>query len=189
MSTMQKILPRVRPSAASAFSSTLQATMGIWTRRVQGQALGGVGILLDRAGKDDYHAAMWAQGFGGPLGFGVLDDLEGNDHYYCGGMWRDSYYPRRRVMKPGPGHWRWTPGRGRGGIGVILDGSGDDVYEYDYFGKAAVTGSHGIRPRFLRQRSPIGRNAKGIRRQPSYPNDVRSLHLRVRLPLCPWFLL
>ena len=103
-------------------------------RRVQGQALGGVGILLDRAGKDDYHAAMWAQGFGGPLGFGVLDDLEGDDHYYCGGMWRDSYYPET------PGYEAWGQGVGAGlrgvadgGIGVILDGSGDDVYEYDYF--------------------------------------------------------
>ena len=103
-------------------------------RRVQGQALGGVGILLDRAGKDDYHAAMWAQGFGGPLGFGVLDDLEGNDHYYCGGMWRDSYYPET------PGYEAWGQGVGAGlrgvadgGIGVILDGGGDDVYEYDYF--------------------------------------------------------
>ncbi len=103
-------------------------------RRVQGQALGGLGILLDRAGKDDYHAAMWAQGFGGPLGFGVLDDLEGDDHYYCGGMWRDSYYPET------PGYEAWGQGVGAGlrgvadgGIGVILDGGGDDVYEYDYF--------------------------------------------------------
>jgi hypothetical protein len=51
-------------------------------RRCQGQALGGLGILLDRAGRDRYHAAMWAQGFGAPLGFGVLEDLDGNDHYY-----------------------------------------------------------------------------------------------------------
>ena len=77
-------------------------------RRVQGQALGGVGILLDRAGKDDYHAAMWAQGFGGPLGFGVIDDLAGDDHYYCGGMWRTSYYPTT------PGYEAWGQGIGAG---------------------------------------------------------------------------
>jgi hypothetical protein len=105
-------------------------------RRTQGQALGGVGILLDKAGNDDYRAAMWTQGFGGPLGFGVLDDLEGNDHYYCGGMWRTSYYPET------PGYEGWGQGVGAGlrgvtsgGIGVILDGIGDDVYEYDYFGQ------------------------------------------------------
>ncbi len=103
-------------------------------RRVQGQALAGVGLLLDRSGKDDYHAAMWAQGFGGPLGFGLIDDVGGNDHYYCGGMWRTSYYPETR------GYEAWGQGVGAGlrgvtsgGIGVILDGGGDDLYEYDYF--------------------------------------------------------
>ncbi len=101
-------------------------------RRVQGQSIGGIGMLVDRGGNDDYHAAMWAQGFGGPLGFGLLDDLSGNDHYYCGGMWRDSY-PET------PGYEGWGQGVGAGirqvadgGIGVILDGAGDDVYEFDY---------------------------------------------------------
>jgi len=102
-------------------------------RRVQGNAIGGIGILLDRAGKDDYHAALWAQGVGGPLGFALLDDLSGNDHYYCGGQWRNSYYPET------PGMEGWGQGVGEGirqvadgGIGVILDGAGDDVYEFDY---------------------------------------------------------
>jgi len=101
-------------------------------RRVQGHAMGGLGILLDRAGDDTYHAAMWAQGFGAPLGFGVLDDLDGKDHYYAGGLYLDSY-PET------PGYEGWSQGVGagirqvaNGGIGVILDGGGDDVYEYDY---------------------------------------------------------
>lgn len=105
-------------------------------RRVQGQALAGLGVLLDRAGKDQYRAAMWGQGFGGPLGFGVLDDLGGDDHYYCGGKWRTSYYPKT------PGYEGWGQGIGAGlrgvacgGIGVILEGAGDDLYEYDYFGQ------------------------------------------------------
>jgi hypothetical protein len=101
-------------------------------RRVQGSALGGMGILIDRSGDDHYRAAMWAQGFGGPLGFGLLDDIDGDDHYYAGGMWRDSY-PET------PGYEGWSQGVGAGirqvadgGIGVILDGAGDDVYEFDY---------------------------------------------------------
>ena len=105
-------------------------------RRVQAQAVGGVGILIDRAGSDRYHAAMWAQGFGGPLGFGMLDDLEGADHYYGGGLYLNSYLDDDA---PTPGYEGWSQGVGaglravcNGGIGVILDGGGDDVYEYDY---------------------------------------------------------
>lgn len=101
-------------------------------RRVQGQAIGGLGVLVGHGGKNDYHAAMWAQGFGGPLGFGLLDNVTGNNHYYCGGMWRDSY-PET------PGYEGWGQGVGagirqvgNGGIGVILDGGGENVYEFDY---------------------------------------------------------
>lgn len=101
-------------------------------RRVQGHALGGVGLLIDRSGHDDYRAAMWAQGFGAPLGFGLLDDIEGDDHYFSGGNWPDSY-----EETPGLEGWGQGVGAGirqvaNGGIGVILDGSGDDVYEFDY---------------------------------------------------------
>ncbi len=76
-------------------------------RRVQGQALGGLGVLIERGGGNDFHAAMWAQGFGGPLGFGLLDCNVGNNHYYCGGMWRDSY-PET------PGYEGWGQGVGAG---------------------------------------------------------------------------
>ena len=73
-------------------------------RRVQGQALGGIGILIDREGNDRYHAAMWAQGFGGPLGFGLLDDLAGNDHYSLGGLYPNSFKPET------PGYEGWGQG-------------------------------------------------------------------------------
>lgn len=101
-------------------------------RRAQGQALGGIGLLVDRQGRDRYHAAMWAQGYGGPLGFGVLEDTAGDDRYYAGGLFPDSY-PET------PGYEGWSQGVGSGlrqvasgGIGVILDGGGDDEYEFDY---------------------------------------------------------
>ena len=100
----------------------------------QGSCLAGVGILIDYGGNNaiaasaacrdrpwaasasssaaaasnDYHAAMWAQGFGGPLGFGLLDDLGGDDHYYCGGMYPNSYKPET------PGYEGWGQGVGAG---------------------------------------------------------------------------
>ena len=65
-------------------------------------------MLIDRGGHNDYHAAMWAQGFGGPLGFGLLEDLVGDDHYYCGGLYPNSYKPET------PGYEGWGQGVGAG---------------------------------------------------------------------------
>lgn len=101
-------------------------------RRVQGVALRGVAILLDRRGNDSYHAAMWSQGTGQTLGCGVLEDCTGDDLYYTGGLYPDSY-PET------PGYEGWGQGLGTGirgvaagGIGVLLEGEGADDYQYDY---------------------------------------------------------
>ena len=106
-------------------------------RRVQGSTVGGIGLLLDRAGNDDYRASLLAQGVGGPLGFGLLDDLAGNDHYYAGGKEPNTY-------GDSPGYDGFSQGAGvgprgsaNGGIGCLLDGAGDDIYEADYFSHAA----------------------------------------------------
>ena len=105
-------------------------------RRAQGHALLGLGMLIDRGtGSASYKAAMWAQGFGAPGGFGLLSNSgNGNNHYYCGGLYIDSY-PEH------PGYDGWGQGVGagirqvaNGGIGIILSGTGNDVYEVDYFG-------------------------------------------------------
>lgn len=106
-------------------------------RRIQGQAVAGVGLLVDHAGDDRYRGALWAQGLGGPLGFAVLEDADGKDYYYGGGRYINSY--KDDEDSPTPGYEGWSQGMGgglravsNGGIGVILDGGGDDVYEYDY---------------------------------------------------------
>ncbi len=107
-------------------------------RRVQGQGVAGIGILADVAGNDDYRAAMLGQGVGGPLGFGLLADQAGADHYYAGGL-----YPGPYDDSPGYAGFSQGVGVGRrgtanGGIGVLLDGGGDDVYEADYFSTAGA---------------------------------------------------
>ncbi len=93
-------------------------------RRAQGCALGGVGVLIDRKGNDKYRAALLAQGLGHPGGFGVLEDSQGDDWYYLGGLYLDSY-PEH------PGYDGWGQGLGagirqvaNGGIGSLLDGGG-----------------------------------------------------------------
>ena len=102
-------------------------------RRVQGQAIDGFGLLFDRKGDDHYRAAMLSQAAGGPLGFGSLIDVEGNDDYFAGGKYPDPYQD-----SPGFGGWSQGVGIGakgtaNGGIGVLLDGTGSDVYQADYF--------------------------------------------------------
>ena len=109
-------------------------------RRVQGQALGGVGILIGRGGENDYHAAMWAQGFGAPLGFGLLEETAGHDHYYCGGLYPTSYkHPPKKSIPATPGYEGFGQGVGAGirqvgdgGVGILLNGGGHNVYEFDY---------------------------------------------------------
>lgn len=102
--------------------------------REQGTAICGFGLLLDRAGNDDYRGALFAQGVGGPGGYGAIVDRSGDDHYFVGGYYFDSY-PEH------PGYDGWGQGVGAGirrvacgGVGMLLDGSGDDAYEFDYFG-------------------------------------------------------
>jgi hypothetical protein len=76
---------------------------------------------------------MWAQGFGAPLGFALVENLGGHDHYYCGGLYPNSYKPET------PGYEGCGQGVGagirqvaNGGVGVLLNGGGHNVYEFDY---------------------------------------------------------
>ena len=102
-------------------------------RRVQAQAIAGIAMIVSHGGENDYHAAMWAQAYGGPLGFALLDDIDGNDHYYVGGLYPNSYKPET------PGYEGCGQGIGagirqvaNGGIGVLLNGGGHNIYEFDY---------------------------------------------------------
>ena len=72
----------------------------------EGGALGGIGILVDREGDDQYLARTWSQGCG-VAGFGLLRDAAGRDVYHgqdeCQGI-------------------------GMAGAGVLADDGGDDLY-------------------------------------------------------------
>ena len=102
-------------------------------RRVQAQAIGGLGIIIGHGSGNSYHAGMWGQGLGGPLGFAIIDDIKGYDHYYLGGLNVNSYKPET------PGYEGFGQGLGAGirqvacgGIGMLLNGGGHNVYEFDY---------------------------------------------------------
>jgi hypothetical protein len=115
----------------------------------EGGALGGVGILWDHAGDDEYVARTWSQGCG-VAGFGLLQDDEGRDVYHgqdecqgvglagAGVLVDDS--PRKGGMFPDFGGVRrdsddlytgvrFCQGVGfPGGVGALIDRGGNDRY-------------------------------------------------------------
>lgn len=100
----------------------------------QGSGHVGVGALVDLAGDDDYECNEQAQGLGGTLGAGLLIDLRGNDAYVArdDGAISELYKGQSVAMAQGCGFGRRADlGDGQslaGGVGVLVDGAGDDRY-------------------------------------------------------------
>jgi hypothetical protein len=100
----------------------------------QGAAHAGVGVLVDLAGNDEYVCAEQSQGLGSTLGCGILLDLEGNDRYVArdDGNISELYLGQSVAMAQGCGYGRRADlGDGHslaGGVGVLVDGAGDDSY-------------------------------------------------------------
>ncbi|MDW8105569.1 MAG: hypothetical protein RMK92_11200 [Armatimonadota bacterium] len=111
--------------------------------RGQGSSEWGIGLLVDRAGDDRYLCWSQSQGYGGTKGYGLLVDLSGNDHYLADDQTLDFPSPqtdRHNVsLAQGAGYGRradYSDGRSlAGGIGVLVDGAGDDRYACGVFGQ------------------------------------------------------
>lgn len=104
----------------------------------QGAAYAGVGLLLDRAGNDQYNTICMSMGFGGTMGIGTLMDLKGNDRYFTADTSNPSVAWGKTVsMCLGCGYGRrCDSGDGQnqgGGIGVVVEGGGDDTYHTSIF--------------------------------------------------------
>jgi hypothetical protein len=104
----------------------------------QGAAFLGIGLLYDHAGSDHYMADVYAQGFAYTKGFGMLLDRSGNDSYRAGWKYPDDRWPNRAhlAMSQGFGYGMrpWSTGVGTsGGIGLLSDKQGDDVYDAGIF--------------------------------------------------------
>lgn len=103
---------------------------------------GGVGVLLDGAGNDRYHAQVWAQGVAYWWSLGILEDRGGNDVYENGkyslgagahfgigcqvDLAGDDLYNQgvTTAVDQYQGHAR------DGSIGVSVDGDGNDKYRF-----------------------------------------------------------
>ncbi|NLO74776.1 MAG: hypothetical protein GX100_11805 [candidate division WS1 bacterium] len=102
----------------------------------QGVGYYGIGVLVDVAGSDTYDTYVYSQGCGMPRGVGLLLDLEGEDNYTANDT--EILFPSAQTkehnssMCQGAGFGfrrdyldaRPVPG----GVGMLLDGAGDDRY-------------------------------------------------------------
>lgn len=110
----------------------------------QGFARFGVGLLLDQAGHDTYDTYCYAQGCGLTMGVGVLFDLAGNDRYTANDT--DIRFPSAQSQKNNCSMAQGAACGDRrdymdgqslaGGIGILLDGAGDDTYFGGVFSQA-----------------------------------------------------
>lgn len=104
----------------------------------------GIGLLIDQAGHDTYDTYCYAQGCGLTLGFGMLLDLQGNDRYTANDT--DIKFPSAQSPQHNCSMAQGAASGDRrdyidaqslaGGIGILLDGAGDDTYFAGVFSQA-----------------------------------------------------
>ncbi len=102
-------------------------------RYAQGTGVWGLGLLLDTAGQDQYHAASFAQGFGSTHGLGLLLDQRGADRYFATGQQAGSYGQAGVFNGFAQGVGFGLRGQASGGVGLLLDGAGDDEFIAGHF--------------------------------------------------------
>ncbi len=99
----------------------------------QGAALGGIGILQDLAGDDQYLARQWSQG-AAVAGVGLLQDARGRDTYRGREACQGVALVGGATLADADGDDTYTADRFSqgvglaGGVGALLDSGGDDRY-------------------------------------------------------------
>ena len=103
----------------------------------QGSGVLGVGMLFDLAGNDSYRGARFVQGFGGVWGLGVLSDVAGNDEYWAGGTFTHDPLLPENYQSLSQGFGFGLRPDASGGVGILADHGGNDVYHAEVFGQGA----------------------------------------------------
>jgi len=102
----------------------------------------GTGLLWNSEGDTLYHCSSEGQALGFFMGSGILIDEDGNDTYLLGGHDPDFRDPQKATISMGQGFARGHRGEKKkksvsGGIGLLIDKSGSDIYVADYFAQGA----------------------------------------------------
>ncbi len=112
----------------------------------QGLGAFGTGVLADSAGNDSLYCLGTSQGFGYTRGCGILVNVEGNDRYVAED---DSLFQPSAQTEEHNSSLAQGVGFGKradyldghswaGGVGVLCDGSGDDVYSAGLFAQGCA---------------------------------------------------
>ncbi len=113
---------------------------------LQGSGIFGTGILIDHQGSDRYALYQYGQGYGFTKGVGLLLDTSGDDRY----IGLEDKYPNGGPFGPNRHvHFAQGAGFGRrgeeidghnwaGGVGMLVDGAGNDHYEGDVFSQGTA---------------------------------------------------
>ncbi|MCB0728937.1 MAG: hypothetical protein KDD00_15840, partial [Ignavibacteriae bacterium] len=103
-----------------------------------GAASFGVGLLVDRSGNDIYIANSYSQGFGMTEGVGAIVDNKGNDNYLIDARSLDIGRYEDHYVSMSQGYGLGLRPYYAGGIGLIIEGEGNDIYSTDIFGQGGA---------------------------------------------------
>jgi hypothetical protein len=98
----------------------------------------GIGALVDGGGSDLYSSALYGQGFGHLAGIGLLQDHEGEDVYLMRPQYVDLIRYNDHHVTLGQGFGYGLRPELSGGIGMLLDLDGNDMYSCDIYGQGAA---------------------------------------------------
>lgn len=97
----------------------------------QGAAAFGLGAIIDLRGDDVYRLRAGGQGYGMARGLGLLWDRGGNDTYTVGGL-TDAFGRGGGISAAQGAAFGFRTMLG-GGIGILRDDTGNDIYEAEMF--------------------------------------------------------
>ncbi len=103
-----------------------------------GAAAFGVGLLIDKKGNDIYSANTYSQGFGMTEGVGAIIDNTGNDSYLINSLSLDIGRYEDHFVSMCQGYGLGMRPYYAGGIGLIIEGGGNDIYNTDIFGQGGA---------------------------------------------------
>lgn len=98
----------------------------------------GAGVLIDSEGNDVYIANSYSQGYGSTGGAGVICDKSGNDSYLVDSRSLDIGRYEDHYISMCQGYGNGVRPYYAGGIGLIIEVKGNDIYNADVFGQGGA---------------------------------------------------